>query len=159
MTEGLGVEDNVALLRTHVEAIGALEARLRRTDWADRGRTRHRLSYVLERFHLTHVCHYPHVGWGDIEEIDIALARLGCKLCLLTADRSVLDTRVTDARTDPEWRTYLASLGADGREIMDHYAAQQEMFLELRRASSMPSVVVDTSETEPSEAAEKVAAF
>jgi ABC-type glutathione transport system ATPase component len=62
--EGLSVKDNVGLLRRHVETIGALEAHLRRTDWTARARTRHRVSYVLERFHLTHVCHYPHVAWG-----------------------------------------------------------------------------------------------
>ncbi len=158
-TEGLSVEDNVTLLRRHVETVVALEAGLRRTDWADRGRVRHRVCYVLERFHLTHVCHYPNVGWGDVEMLDRTLARLGCKLCLLTADRSVLQERVTDGRGEPEWRTHLSSFGADRHEISDHYAAQQEKFLELSQASSIPSIVVDTSKTQGPEAAEKVAAF
>ena len=65
-TEGLSVEDNVGLLRRHVEMIDTLETHLRRTGWAARGRTWHHVSYVLERFHLTHVCHYPHVAWGDV---------------------------------------------------------------------------------------------
>ncbi len=113
-TKGLSVEDNVALLRRHVGTISALEAGLRGTGWSDRNRVRHRVCYVLERFHLTHVCHYPHVGWDDVEDLDRTLARLGCKLCLLTADRSVLEGRVTDGRDDLEWRTHLSSLGAEG---------------------------------------------
>ena len=157
--EGLSVEDNVGLLRCHLETIRALEAHLRRTDWAAGGRTRHRVSYVLERFHLTHVYHYPHVAWGDVEDVDGALARLGCKLCLLTADRSVLEERVTDARKNPEWRRHLASLGADRREVVDHLVAQQEAFLEICRASSMPYIVVDTSRTRGPEAAEEISAF
>jgi thymidylate kinase len=157
--EGLSVEDNVGLLRRHVGTIGALEAHLHRTDWATRARTRHRISYVLERFHLTHVCHYPHVAWGDVEDIDGALARLGCKLCLLIAGRSVLGERVTDVRKNREWRRHLASLGADRREVMNHLVAQQETFFELCRASSMPWIVVDTSRTRGSEVAEEISAF
>ena len=157
--EGLGVEDNVGLLRRHVETIRALEARLHQTDWAARGRTLHRFCYVLERFNLTHVCHYPHVAWGDVEDVDGALAGLGCKLCLLTADGSVLEERVTDARKNPEWRRQLASLGADRRQVVDHLVAQQEGFLEVCRASSMPFIVVDTSRTRAAEAAEEISAF
>ncbi len=157
--EGLSVKDNVGLLRRHVETIGALEAHLRRTDWTARARTRHRVSYVLERFHLTHVCHYPHVAWGDVEDFDGALARLGCKLCLLTAGRSVLEERVADARKNPEWRRHLASLGADQRKIIDHLVAQQETFFELCRASSMLCILVDTSRTRRPEVAEEISAF
>ena len=149
----------MVLLRRHVETIGALKAQLRWTDWTVRARTRHRVSYVLERFHLTHVCHYPHVAWGDVEDFDGALARLGCKLCLLTADRSVLEERVADARKNPEWQRHLASLGADRREIIDPLVAQQETFFELCRASSMPCILVDTSRTRRPEVAEEISAF
>ncbi len=101
----------------------------------------------------------PGVTWGDVEDVDGALASLGCKLCLLTADRSVLEERVTDAPKNPEWRRHLASLGANRREAMDHLVARQETFFELCRASSMPCIVVDTSRTRGPEVAEEISAF
>lgn len=101
----------------------------------------------------------PGVTWGDVEDVDGALASLGCKLCLLTAGRSVLEERVADARKNPTWRRHLASLGADRREIIAHLVAQQETFFELCRASPVPCIVLDTSGTRGPEVAEEISAF
>ena len=157
--EGLSAADNVALLRQNVDMIHALDLRLRGTDWGERGRLNHRLSYLMERFHLTHVCHYEHVGWKHVRAIDDALAGLGCKLCLLRVDEAMIEERVVNLRRNKEWEAYLSSVGSHSRGIVDHYVAQQERFLALREASSMPSVVVDTSGRGVNEVVAEVSAF
>ena len=157
-TRGLTVQDNTALLRRHVETVRALDAGLRGTDWSDRGRLNHRLCYVLERFHLTHVSHYPHMRWEHVTAIDDALVGLGCKLCLLTADRDTIEERAVNRRHDREWQRHLSSLGSYP-EVLNHYMAQQEHLLALREASSIPSLVVNTSEKQAHEIVTEVAAF
>ena len=141
---GLVPADNIALLETHVGYLEGLHQRLSDMPWCAAGRTNMRLTYVLERFHLTHVCHYPHIDWGHVEETDRRLAQLDGKLCLLTADEATLEQRVITGRGE-EWRRFLERHGQTPAEIVAHYAAQQDMLRELCARSALETQVVDTS--------------
>ena len=104
-----------------------------------------RIPYVLERFHLTHVCHYAHVKWEDVEGIDRRLAKLNCRLCLLTVQHSALKQRVIRDRSS-DWREYLKRFGETDDQIVAHYAGQQELLCSLCERSVLDSLIVDTTD-------------
>ncbi|MGD9200453.1 MAG: hypothetical protein PVI26_02725 [Chitinispirillia bacterium] len=104
-----------------------------------------RIPYILERFHLTHVYHYTHMDWSDIEEIDRRLTNLNCKLILLTIDDSELEDRIISSR-DSAWRDYLSRYGETDDEILEYYAEQQKLLRSLCDRSEMDTLVVNTTE-------------
>lgn len=150
-SEGLNVEDNVALLRQHLDVVHTMHSRLQRMQWGALGKLRHRACYAMERFHLTHVCHYEHMRWEYVKDIDEALSEIGCKLCLLRVDDGEIEERVVSLRRNQEWRAYLGSRGPTGDHLVDYYVTQQEQLLDLCEASSMPCTTINTSRKEVDE--------
>ena len=156
--EGLVVADNVQLLEQHVSYLESLRDRLHQMDWRQNNRTNMRVPYLLERFHFTHVCHYVHMSWPDVEEIDCRLATLNCKVCLLTMDKAMIEQRVIHER-DAAWRNYLRRYGETDEEIVDYYAGQQEMMCDLCAKSALDTLIVDTTGTDISRSTEKIMDF
>ncbi len=115
--EGLKQSDNVALLDQHVTYLECMRDRLGQMQWCENNRTNMRIPYVFERFHFTHVYHYTHMSWPDVQEIDTRLAGLNCKLCLFSMDDSMLKRRIFTNRS-PGWREYLARYGETDDEIV-----------------------------------------
>jgi thymidylate kinase len=144
-SDGLKPADNIDLLDQHVKYLEDLNDRLVQMPWAENGRSNMRLAYIFERFHLTHVSHYEHISWEDVQEIDNRLSRLHCKAILLTADRAVLEQRTISGR-DSDWRKYIERFGESDTEILDHYVSQQSLLQTLCDKSKLDTLAVDTSE-------------
>jgi hypothetical protein len=142
--EGLAKEDNISLLESHVSYLERTYDRLRNMQWCDGTQTDMRIGFVFERFHLTHVCHYSHMSWNDVEGIDARLAGLGGKLCLLTVDPSLLEERITTNRSDV-FLNYLKRFGATNAEIAEHFAAEQRLYVELCGRSTLETRIIETS--------------
>mgnify|MGYP003591832669 CR=1 FL=1 len=143
--EGLCLADNLSLLDSHVSYLELLNRRLAQMKWCENKRTNMRICYLLERFHFTHVCHYSHVAWENVQPIDARLARLNGKLCLLTVDESKLEERILAGR-DAGWHEYLKTHGQTMPEIVGHYVEQQRRLIDLCARSSLPTVILNTSE-------------
>ena len=77
--EGLDRGDNVTLLESHVRCLRGILGGLKEMPWCENGRTNNRVTYLIERFHFTHVYHYAQVEWKGVAHIDSQLADLGCK--------------------------------------------------------------------------------
>jgi thymidylate kinase len=156
--EGLLLSDNVSLLNEHVTYLESLNNRLDQMSWCQNNRTNMRLPYVFERFHFTHVYHYDHVCWEDVQEIDSRLANLNCKLCLFTMDDSFLKHRIIESR-DSDWRDYLKRYGETDEEILEYYAVQQEMLSGLCEKSKLDTLIVDTTDTSVQDTLDQVFDF
>ena len=150
--EGLDRHDNVALLESHLTYLGGIQERLKDMPWCANGRTNQRATYLIERFHFTHVCHYAHMDWQDVAHVDSQLGDLGCKLCLVVAEPQEIVDRIMGDR--PGWREWVG--GIDGRE---HFRAQQECLLGLRKKSRLESMVIDSSNTGVKRSTEQVLDF
>lgn len=103
METGLAPEDNIGLLDEHVTYLESVRNRLDHMEWHQNNRTNMRVPYVLERFHFTHVCHYPPMTWEHVQPIDRRLSELNCKLCLLTIPDGLFRERIISSR-DSKWR-------------------------------------------------------
>ena len=114
--------------------------------WRQDNRTNMRLLYILERFHFTHVYHYQHINWQDVQSIDARLAQLNCKLCLLTMSDAAMEQRIITSR-DSGWREYLTQYGKTNDEIIEHYISQQELLRRLCEQSQLDTLIIDTSES------------
>jgi thymidylate kinase len=147
---GLTPADNLALLNQHVAYLESLRDGLEQMQWCQANLTDMRIPYLLERFHFTHVYHYPYLTWQEVESIDQRLARLNCKVCVFTADAPTLEQRIITDRTGP-FRDYIKRFGATNGEIVQHYLDQQERLLALCRQSNLETRVVDTSSDEISQ--------
>jgi len=141
---GLAVADNVGLLDQHVSYLEAVRDRLDQMEWCQNNRTNMRVPYILERFHFTHVYHYPHMTWEHVQPIDHRLSELNCKLCLLTISDALLQERIIDNR-NAAWREYLSRYGQTDEEILQHYATQQQVLRDLCKRSEIDSLILDTS--------------
>jgi len=85
------------------------------------------------------------MAWSDVEEIDRRLAKLNCKLCLLTMDDSILEDRIISGRNSA-WRGYLSRYGKTNEEILEYYAVQQKLLRSLCDKSELDTLIVDTTE-------------
>lgn len=141
---GLTTADNVGLLNQHVSYLEAVQDRLSQMNWCQNNRTNMRIPYLFERFHFTHVCHYNHMSWSHVEDIDRRLSELNCKLCLFTVDESKLEDRIICSR-NAAWRDYLSRYGRTDDEIIAYYAEQQRHLLSLCEKSELDVLVVDTT--------------
>lgn len=141
---GLTTVDNVGLLDQHVSYLEAVRNRLNQMEWCLNNRTNMRVPYVLERFHFTHVYHYPHMTWEHVQPIDRRLAELNCKLCLLTVPEGLLRERIITSR-DSGWREYLSRYGETDEEILRYYATQQQLLRGLCEKSELDTLVLDTA--------------
>ncbi len=146
-TAGLRRADNLNLLDEHATYLENMNERLARMPWAENGRSNMRLAYIFERFHLTHVSHYEHMQWEDVQDIDNRLARLNCKAILLIVDRHELQQRVEIGR-DSGWREYLTRFGETDSEITDHYLGQQCVLQKLCERSKLEILMISTSEVD-----------
>lgn len=150
--EGLNRHDNVALLEGHVTYVGEILRGLKGMPWCANGRTNNRVTYLIERFHFTHVYHYPHVDWKDVAHIDSQLADLGCKLCLVIAEPRDIIGRIK--RDRPGWREWVG-----GIEAKEHFRAQQDCLLGLRTESALESMIIDSSNSELENSLDRVLDF
>lgn len=141
---GLTPDDNVGLLDQHVSYLEAVQHRLNQMEWCRNNRTNMRVPCVLERFHFTHVYHYPHMTWEHVQPIDHRLAELNCKVCLLTIPDELLRERIITNR-DSGWREYLSRYGKTDEEILRYYAAQQQRLRGLCETSELETLVLDAS--------------
>ncbi|MCF7818946.1 MAG: hypothetical protein K9M54_13800 [Kiritimatiellales bacterium] len=155
---GLTTADNVGLLDQHVSYLEAVRDRLNQMQWCQNNRTNMRVPYVLERFHLTHVYHYPHMTWEHVQPIDRRLAGLNCKLCLLTIPDAVLRERII-ANRNAAWREYLSKYGQTDEEILRYYATQQQLLRDLCGKSEIDTLVLDTSRISADDAVNQVLDF
>ncbi|MFC1601889.1 hypothetical protein ACFL34_06015 [Candidatus Sumerlaeota bacterium] len=144
--QGLAPADNIALLDQHVTYWESIHTRLEQMPWRQDNRTNMRMLYILERFHFTHVYHYRHMNWRDVQGIDARLAQLNCKLCLLTMSDTMMEQRIITSR-DAGWRDYLKQYGETNDEIIEHYIAQQELLRRLCEQSQLDTLIIDTSES------------
>ncbi|MEW6712230.1 MAG: hypothetical protein AB1403_20585, partial [Candidatus Riflebacteria bacterium] len=102
------------------------------------------MPFILERFHLTHAYHYQHLKWEDVEDCDRRLAGLNCRLCLLTIDKSAIESRIYNGR-DPSWLNYISRFGSTRKEVVDHFMKQQDKLLKLAGKSCLEKLIIDTS--------------
>jgi len=143
--EGLTSADNLALLDQHVRYLESLRDRLDETDWCQNNRTNMRVPYIFERFHFTHIYHYSHMNWEDVQNIDSRLANLNCKLCLFTIDHSLLEHRIITGRTSG-WLDYLKRYGKTNEEILEYYDKQQKLLRSLCEKSKLDTLIVNTTD-------------
>lgn len=143
---GLTPMDNVSLLEQHVAYLEAVRDRLDQMEWCENKRTNMRIPFVLERFHFTHVCHYPNMTWEHVSGIDHRLAELNCKACLLVIPDELLRERIMTSR-DSAWQGYIKRFGKTDDEILHHYARQQKMMRDLLAKSRLETRVIDTGTT------------
>jgi len=146
--EGLSVQDNLSLLDEHISYFENLNNQLNRMQWCRSNQTSMRIPYILERFHFTHVYHYNHMGWGDVQEIDNRLSAVNCKVCLLTADPEALRSRLLTGR-DSSWMNYLKRYGDTDDKIVKYFVEQQSSLIELSRKSELQTLIIDTSGSSP----------
>ena len=114
-------------------------------EWCRRGRTVHRIPWLFERFHLTHLLDYGHLDWDDVQPFDHRLARLDGKICLLTAGKDELDDRLFEKR-DEFWNSYIQRFGDSRREILGHFTEEQERLLKLAERTVLPVLIMNPSE-------------
>ncbi|MFZ5952349.1 MAG: hypothetical protein ACOYXC_16730 [Candidatus Rifleibacteriota bacterium] len=156
--EGLGIEDNLNLLNQHLTYIEQVNERLERMKWCNPSSKAMRMPFILERFHLTHAYHYQHLKWEDVEDCDRRLARLNCRLCLLTIDESAIESRIYKGR-DSSWLNYISRFGSTRKEVIDHFMQQQNQLLNLADKSCLEKLVINTSNSMTGEIAEKALEF
>lgn len=137
----------------HIELLDELvtfvEIRSKRTShrgWDSSLVQEHDLFYIFERFHLTHVYRFPYMRWHHVANIDERLKNLGAKMCLLTVNAEALEERLYSRRNEC-WLNYLKQYGKSPAEIISTLMGRQQLALELTIKSSLPSLVIDTSDT------------
>ncbi len=126
-------------------------------DWSARNRTNHRLPFLLERFHLTHVFHYG-LAWEHVQSIDERLAKINCKLCMLEINETDMEQRIILER-DKGWRKYVHKFGPSNIEIVDYYKRQQGLLLDLLQKTKLEWLRINTSEVSVEKTVSEVLAF
>ena len=152
----LDKSDNIELLSRIVGQLEFLKNNADQMDWLTRGRSNQIIPFILERFHLTHVYHYPNVEWEDVAEIDARLQKLGARVCLLIIDDKDIENRIVGDRQKNEWQQYLARYGKAIPEIVGHFIEKQNYLVELARQSSLAVETINTSKLSPDEIAEYI---
>lgn len=156
--QGLTPQDHLDLLNHHVSYIETLNSNLSCMPWAENHRTNMRIPYIFERFHFTHIYHYPGMEWHHIEKIDDRLSKLNCKACLLTLSEAQMEQRIVLNR-DKSWKEYLSRYGATNQEIVEHYIKQQNILIRLFGRSKLKSIVINTSQTGQDETLSRMLEF
>lgn len=107
------------------------------------------VQFLLERFHFSHCLDIA--GFDRFEaykDIDQQMLGLGSKLVVLVLredfirDRSVVSTKKLRGEA---WTHYLEQISKTEEGVVSYYVAQQKQFVALCSRSSIPSMVVDTS--------------
>lgn len=155
---GLQIADHLDLLAEIVGMLEQFNRRLLQMDWAERRRDGQKLAYVLERFHLSHVYHYPGMAWDYVQPIDRRLFPLNAKVCILTLEKHVVRQRIL-GDTKKLWKTYLETIGSSEEEILAHFWRQQEQLMQLCALTCLPCLVIDTSVRPVESMVEEIFAF
>lgn len=139
-------EDSVRLLETHLNYILSLNENLKSSDWCNRNQTAHRIKVIFERFHFSHQFLYSDLKWSDFVHIDRAMKDLNFSFAALTISRDEIHKRLIDERRDNNnWMNYISRFGRNENEIVDSFSRMQEIFLESYEKSSLPKMLIDTS--------------
>ncbi len=155
--EGLTPKDNVELLEFYLQFFEKIHERSSQMDWSARNRTNHRLPFLLERFHLTHVFHYG-LAWEHVQSIDERLAKINCKLCMLEINETDMEQRIILER-DKGWRKYVHKFGPSNIEIVDYYKGQQSLLRDLLQRTKLEWLRINTSEISVEETVSQVLTF
>jgi adenylate kinase family enzyme len=150
--------DHLDLLDQHVSYLEQVKARLDQMPWCDNSGINMRLPFLIERFHFTHVFHYPYLNWEHVAGIDRRMAALGGKLVVLTLDGSTLEERIILGRS-PGWRDYIRRFGDTNQKVVDHYARQQDYLRELAEKTSMEKLILNTTCQDEDQSLERVLGF
>ncbi|MBI5297333.1 MAG: hypothetical protein HY869_17785 [Chloroflexi bacterium] len=142
--EGLVPADHLEVLEFYVQFFEQVSERSSRMDWSARNRTNHRFPFLLERFHLTHVFHYG-LDWEYVRPIDVRLAKLNCKLCILEVDEADMEQRIILERNNAGWQQFLRQFGNSNLEIVEYYKKQQELLFNLLPRTRMEWLKINTS--------------
>ena len=148
----------------HIELLDQLVAFMEHLDH----RTTHRgwhseyvqeqdLFFLFERFHLTHVFRFPYMHWSQVVDIDHRLKPLGAVLCLLTVNGEILENRLFSRRHEC-WLNYLKQYGDSPSQIVETLMKRQKMAQELAVLSTLPTLVIDTSDNTIDQVTEYIAA-
>lgn len=157
-TKGLKPADNIGLLTGIVETLELFNNRLGQTDFLKRKRGNHKLVYLLERFHLTHIYHYDHMGWEMVKGIDKRLNKLNAKMCVLKVKNEIIEDRIITNRKKG-WVDYLKRYGKTKEEIVKYYIERQEEVLVMSELSSLPTIVIDTTNSKVEDVVNKIIKF
>jgi thymidylate kinase len=156
--DGLTPDDNLEVLEFYVQFFEKVHERSSRMDWSARNRTNHRLPFLLERFHFTHVFHYG-LTWEHVRSIDERLAKINCKLCILEVDETDMEQRIVLERNNAGWQKYLQQFGNSEIEIVDYYKKQQDLLLGLLQRTKLEWLKINTSKTSVDETVPQLIAF
>mgnify|MGYP001100720156 CR=1 FL=1 len=138
-------EHHTELLDQLVAFIEQLNHRTTHRGWHSDHLQEQDLFFLLERFHLTHVFRFPYMNWSQVVVIDHRLESLGAVLCLLTVNAETLEKRLFSRRNEC-WLNYLKQYGNSPSEIVDTLITRQKVAQELTALSSLPALVIDTSD-------------
>jgi len=155
---GLTPRDHLEVLEFYVQFFEKVYERSSQMDWSANNRTNHHFPFLLERFHLTHVFHYG-LDWEYVKPIDERLAKLNCKLCILTVDEVDMEQRIILGRKNEGWQKFLRNFGDSNSEIIDYYIKQQALLLDLLQKTKLNWLKINTSEMSVDGAAFQVFSF
>ncbi|HHY36060.1 MAG TPA: hypothetical protein GX518_00025 [Firmicutes bacterium] len=144
--------DHLALLEELVAFLEGLELRRRERGWPREIPAEADFSFLLERFHLTHVFRFPYMTWEMVRPLDRRLKKLNATLVLLTVQAEVLEKRLF-SRRHPCWLKYLHRYGSTPAAIVGAFLERQKLAVELAARSLLPVIAVDTSDKTPAETA------
>jgi thymidylate kinase len=140
----LAVADHIRLLDRITTMLEQFAAAVQPMDWSARQRHNHKLPYLLERFHFSHISHFSTVAWDDVRRIDQRLEGLNARVCILALSKEAVRQRVIgDSRK--QWQPYLNSISSSADEICEYFWRQQVTLLELAQQTVLPCRVIDTS--------------
>ncbi len=151
------LEASLLLLSQITDVIGGLNH-----TWSESkfGRGQHEdlaLTFLLERFHLTHAVMFNEGRFAAYRSVDEVLRFLGARLVLCVLDESVLPERIARTRhhRNQLWNDYLderialrtATMTQDevDRRVAVHFLAQQKELVAMARQSLLPTLVIDTT--------------
>ena len=155
----LQVQDHQILLSKIVSMLEQFNSGLQAMDWSARNRQAHKLPFLLERFHFTHVFHYPGMTWEDVDDIDARLAVLNAKVCMLTINPVVMKQRIVWDTNKNGWQSFLQRFGKSDDEIIEHFIIQQEHLIRLTKLTRLPCRIIDTSNTPTQRVVEEMLDF
>lgn len=119
------------------------------------------LCFLLERFHLTNAVSYADGEFDGFREIDLALARLNCRLVLLVVDDRMVPARVAEVfrQRGAAWQQYQQRLEEKVGDLGAHYVSVQKELSRGAAWTKMEHLVVDTTDKNWSRCAEEVLRF
>lgn len=141
----LSAKDHIELLDEILLPLEQQQKRFAERGW-DGSQEQFGFTYLLERFHFTHVTNYGYMRDWDFSTIEERLNDLSGKGCLLVMDPEVMKQRIIDSRPFPAWRKYISRYGESDEKILAHYLEQQERMRELVQKSKLNWLVINTSE-------------